>query len=73
MKNKTKIHDGIVGIIYLVSVLLALYVNMQWIYLAGVVAVLQVQSMFTGFCPVYFTLNKVMSDREPAAPKSGAF
>lgn len=72
MKDKTKIHDGIVGIIYLVSILLVLYVNMQWIYLAGAVAILQIQSMFTGFCPVYFVLNKVMSDKS-AGPQPEAF
>lgn len=70
MKNKVKIHDGIVGIIYLASILLAVYVNIQWLYLAGAVAVLQVLSMFTGFCPVYFILDKTMQEEkaEPAAP-----
>lgn len=61
--SKVKIHDGIVGMIYLVSVLLALYVNIQWIYLAGGVAVLQILSMFTGFCPVYFVLDKMMPEK----------
>jgi hypothetical protein len=68
MKNKTKIHDGIVGIIYMLSIVLAIYVNIQWLYLAGAVAALQIMSMFTGFCPVYFILDKVMQeDTEPAA------
>lgn len=73
MKDKTKIHDGIVGIIYLLSILLALYVNMQWIYLAGAVAILQIQSMFTGFCPVYFILDRVMSDKKPSGPQPEVF
>lgn len=69
MKNKTKIHDGIVGMIYMTSILLALYVNIQWLYLAGVVAALQIMSMFTGFCPVYYVLDKVMKkDTQPATP-----
>lgn len=67
MKTKTKLHDGIVGIIYLLSIILSVIVNIQWLYLAGAVAVLQILSMFTGFCPVYYTLNKIMSDTEPAA------
>lgn len=67
MKTKTKIHDGIVGAIYLLSVILALTVNIQWIYLAGVVAVLQISSFFTGFCPVYFVINKLMPDSESRA------
>ncbi|WP_069130868.1 YgaP family membrane protein [Rhodohalobacter halophilus] len=64
MKSKTKIHDGIVGVIYLTSVLLAVYINLNWLYLAGAVAVLQIMSMFTGFCPVYYLLNRTMSDKE---------
>jgi Kef-type K+ transport system membrane component KefB len=50
--------DDIVGIIYLISVVLCLSVDIQWVYLAGVVAVLQISSYFTGFCPVYFLLDK---------------
>lgn len=67
MKSKIKIHDGIVGVTYLLSILLAVYVNMNWLYLAGAVAVLQIMSMFTGFCPVYFVLNKFMPEKEPSA------
>ena len=67
MKSKVKIHDGIVGVIYLSSILLGALVNINWLYLAGAVAVLQIMSTFTGFCPVYYVLNKTMSDKEPAA------
>lgn len=58
--NKIRIHDGIVGAIYLLSVVLAFTVDMQWLYLAGAVAVLQISSYFTGFCPVYFMLDKML-------------
>lgn len=60
MKNKIKMHDGIVGALILLSVVLAVNVNAQWIYLAGAISALMVISAFTGFCPVYFILNKVM-------------
>lgn len=60
MQTKIKVHDGIVGATILLSVVLAMTVNPQWLYLAGVIAVLMVASAFTGFCPVYFILNKVM-------------
>jgi len=60
MQTKIKVHDGIVGATILMSVVLAMTVNPQWLYLAGVIAVLMVASAFTGFCPVYFILNKVM-------------
>jgi hypothetical protein len=59
---KTKIHDGLVGAVILTSVVLALKVNLQWIYLAGGISALMVSSAFTGFCPVYFVLNKLMPD-----------
>ena len=64
MKNKVKIHDGIVGTIYLISIVLGATVAMPWLYLAGAVAVLQIMSSFTGFCPVYFILNKMMPETE---------
>lgn len=64
--KKVKIHDGIVGATYLISIVLALTVNLQWLYLAGGVAVLQILSSFTGFCPVYYMLDKTM---EPKTPK----
>lgn len=65
MESKIKIHDGIVGSIYLISIILGATVSMQWLYLAGVVAVLQIASAFTGFCPVYYTLNKLMPESKP--------
>lgn len=60
MQTKIKVHDGIVGATILLSVVLAMKVNPQWLYLAGVISVLMVFSALTGFCPVYFILNKVM-------------
>ena len=62
---KVRVHDGIVGLMYLSSVLLANWVGLSWIYVAVGVAVLQIASPFTKFCPVYTVLNKVMPDTEP--------
>lgn len=67
MQSKTRIHDSIVGAIYLLSIILSVTVSIQWLYLAGTVAVLQILSLFTGFCPVYYILDKFMSDPEPPA------
>jgi len=69
--TKIKVHDGIVGATYLLSVVLAITMNIQWLYLAGIVAVLQISSAFTGFCPVYFVLNKFMPETKstPAKPE----
>ncbi len=60
MQTKIKVHDGIVGATILLSVVLAMTVNPQWLYLAGAISVLMVFSAFSGFCPVYFILNKMM-------------
>ena len=62
---KVRVHDGIVGLMYLASVALAKKVGMNWIYVAVGVAVLQIVSPFTKFCPVYTVLNKVMPDTAP--------
>ena len=62
---KVQVHDGIVGLMYLASVLLANQIALNWIYVAVGVAVLQIASPFTKFCPVYTVLNKVMPDTEP--------
>ncbi len=63
--TKIRLHDAIVGILYGLSVVLASTLNIQWLYLAGAVAVLQIISPITKFCPVYFVLNKLMPDSEP--------
>ena len=62
---KVRVHDGIVGLMYLASVALANQVGVNWIYVAVGVAVLQIVSPFTKFCPVYTVLNKVMPDTAP--------
>jgi hypothetical protein len=66
MKTKIKIHDGIVGAVIFASVVLGLAVNPQWLYVAGVIGALMVSSAFTGFCPVYFVLNKVWPTTDAA-------
>ena len=67
VQNKTKIrvHDAIVGILYLASAVLAFTVNIQWLYMAVAVAALQIISPVTKFCPVYFILNKLMPESDP--------
>ncbi|WP_170309903.1 hypothetical protein [Seonamhaeicola maritimus] len=50
--TKIRLHDAIVGILYGLSVVLAWTINIQWLYVAGAVAVLQIISPITKFCPV---------------------
>jgi hypothetical protein len=63
--TKIRMHDGIVGLIYLGSVLLANEFGINFIYIAVATAVLQILSPITKFCPVYTILNKLMPDTTP--------
>ena len=54
---KVRVHDGLVGLVYLTSVVLADQVGVSWIYVAVGVALLQIASPVTKFCPVYTILN----------------
>jgi hypothetical protein len=70
MKAKIKIHDGIVGAVILGSVVLGMMVSPAWLYVAGVIGALMISSAFTGFCPVYFVLNKLLPDAAADKPTS---
>ena len=59
MHSKRKIHDGIVGAIITAGVALGYWVDPLWLLLPGVVGLLLIQSAFTGFCPVYYTLDRL--------------
>ncbi|MDC3344613.1 hypothetical protein OAV59_00435 [Flavobacteriaceae bacterium] len=59
---KVRLHDGIVGLLNIGSIVLASELGFNWIYVAGALAVLQILSPFTKFCPVYTILNKLMPD-----------
>ena len=62
---KVRVHDGIVGLLYLGSIALADQFGFSWIWVAVGVAVLQILSPFTKFCPVYTILNKFMPETDP--------
>ena len=62
---KVRVHDGIVGLLNISSILLASQFGLNWIYVAVAVAVLQIISPITEFCPVYTILNKLMPDTDP--------
>ncbi|MDA0719379.1 MAG: DUF2892 domain-containing protein [Bacteroidetes bacterium] len=64
--GKIRAHDAIVGILYLISAGLTLFtLNLNFLWIAVAVGVLQIISPFTKFCPVYFILNKLMPDTDP--------
>jgi len=62
---KVRLHDGIVGMLNIGSILLASEFGLNWIYVAVAVAILQILSPLTKFCPVYTLLNKLMPDTTP--------
>jgi len=66
MKTKIKLHDGIVGAVILLSVVLGLAVHPAGLYVAGFIGALMISSTFTGFCPVYFVLDRVLPDKDAA-------
>ena len=64
--KKVRAHDAICGVLYLISAGLTLQSgNLSYLYIALGVGLLQLISPFTKFCPVYFTLNKLMKDTDP--------
>ena len=62
---KVRAHDGIVGLIYLISAILSIQVSLDFIWIAVATAALQIVSPLTKFCPVYAILNKMMPDTTP--------
>ena len=59
MQTKRRVHDAIVGVLVTAGTALGYWVNPLWLALPGAVGLLLIQSGFTGFCPVYFTLDKL--------------
>ena len=64
--KKVRAHDAICGMLYLVSIGLTIQTgNIDFLYIAIGASISQIISPLTKFCPVYFTLNKLMLDTEP--------
>lgn len=49
----------VVGALILASVLLAVYVNFNWLWLTGILGAHLIQASFTGLCPVVMILKKM--------------
>jgi len=60
MGQKRRIHDAIVGLLVTVGVALGHYVSAHWFLLPAVIGVTLIQSGLTGFCPVYFVLDRML-------------
>jgi len=68
MNAKRRLHDGIVGIIITAGVALGVWVAPVWLWIPGIVGILMIQSWITGFCPVYYTLDKLGVGEGPKRP-----
>ncbi len=57
--NVDKMVMAFAGAVVLLSVLLAVYVNLNWLWLTGFVGLNLFQAAFTGFCPLARILAKI--------------
>lgn len=69
MNQKRRVHDAIVGIVVTAGVALGHYVSAHWLLLPAVIGLTLIQSGITGFCPVYFALDRLLPS-EGAADSS---
>ena len=58
MKQR-RIHDGIAGAVITAGVLLGYSVSPVWLIVPALLGVTLLQSAFSGFCPVYFLLERM--------------
>lgn len=58
MKRTRRIHDGIAGAVITAGVALGYYMDPLWLLVPGLLGVTLLQSGVTGFCPVYYLLDK---------------
>ena len=70
MSHKRRVHDAIVGLLVTVGVALGHYVSAHWYLLPAVIGVTLIQSGVTGFCPVYFALDRLLPSEGATDPSS---
>ncbi|GJL78046.1 MAG: hypothetical protein NPINA01_10350 [Nitrospinaceae bacterium] len=63
MNTKRRIHDGIVGAVIAAGVALGYWVDAMWLWVPGVLGIILLQSGITGFCPLYFILDRTCRPR----------
>ncbi len=56
--KKRRIHDGIAGAVLTLGTWLGYSMDPAWLLVPGILGVTLLQSAFTGFCPVYYILDK---------------
>lgn len=58
MNTKRRIHDGIVGAVVAAGSALGYWIDPIWLLVPGILGVVLLQSGLTGFCPLYFILDR---------------
>jgi hypothetical protein len=58
--KELRVHDGIVGGSILLCVIVGMQLDPLGFWLAGLISAVMFSSAFTGFCPVHYTLSKLM-------------
>ncbi|MGH7165335.1 MAG: YgaP family membrane protein [Nitrospiraceae bacterium] len=72
MNQERRIHDGIVGAVVTAGVVLGYSVDPLWLLVPAVLGVTLIQSGLTGFCPLYYLLDKIGPTKLPTeAARSG--
>lgn len=61
-RDKRKVHDDIVGLMIAVTAALGYFGSELWLLVSGALGVVLLQSGITGFCPLYYTLNKIQPE-----------
>ncbi|MEH6626147.1 MAG: DUF2892 domain-containing protein [Motiliproteus sp.] len=61
--NNRKVHDGIVGIVIFICVALGHYHESFWLIIPAVLGLILFQSAFSGFCPLYYALDKISPEK----------
>ena len=56
--RELRIHDGIIGLVVLLSVVIGMKVDPMGFWLAGLIGLVMFSSAFTGFCPLHYVLGK---------------
>src|SRR6476660_6145214 len=60
MTQKRRLHDAIVGLLVTIGIALGHYVSAHWLLLPAAIGLTLLQSGVTGFCPVYFGLDRLL-------------
>ncbi|GKS59629.1 hypothetical protein YTPLAS18_31560 [Nitrospira sp.] len=68
MIRKRRIHDTIVGLVVTIGVALGHYASAYWLLVPAVIGVTLIQSGMTGFCPVYFLLDRMLPSQGGSDP-----